>query len=139
MTSGVCTSTPGGLGSSAGSGFCEGRGIGPTISRLGASPSIKRTGTLHRPGEHRQWDELVQAVAGSTKDAVRATAESVDDPAVTAKAEDLFLLATRSDLAALDGRAREGGRWLCHDGTGRDGRAVDERRQGSVADLCAGG
>lgn len=74
--------------------------------------------TYYGPGSDRQWDELIQAVTNSTKDAVRATAESTDDPTITAKAEDLFQLDTRSDLAVLDGLTLEEVRQLYHDGAG---------------------
>ena len=74
--------------------------------------------TYYGPGSDRQWDELIQAVTNSTKDAVRATAESTDDPTITAKAEDLFQLDTRSDPAVLDGLTLEEVRQLYHDGAG---------------------
>jgi hypothetical protein len=74
--------------------------------------------TYYGPGSDRQWDELIQAVTNGTKNAVRETATSTDDPAIIAKAEELFKLDTRSNPAVLDGLALEKVRQLYHDGTG---------------------
>jgi hypothetical protein len=74
--------------------------------------------TYYGRGSDRQWDELIQAMTNGAKDAVRERVNPTDDPAMVAKAVELFTLDTRSNPAVLDGLALEEVRQLYHNGTG---------------------
>ena len=74
--------------------------------------------TYYGPGSDEQWDKLLQKIATSVKHRLDAHRGSNEDPAMIAKAEELFRLDARSDPAVLDGLTLEEVRQLYHDGTG---------------------
>ncbi|KAJ6194982.1 hypothetical protein J3E72DRAFT_198360 [Bipolaris maydis] len=74
--------------------------------------------TYYGPGSDQQWDELIQAITIGAKDAIREKTKFTDDPAMIAKAEELFKPDIRSNPAVLEGLALEEVRQLYHKETG---------------------
>ncbi|KAJ4311762.1 hypothetical protein N0V94_007779 [Neodidymelliopsis sp. IMI 364377] len=84
--------------------------------------------THYDPGSNQQWDALIQTITNGAKEAIRGNANSTDDPAMIAKAEQLFKLDTRSDSALLHGLALEQVRQLHLSGTGGQPMNTDRDR-----------